>query len=255
MLTRFKSIDKSEKVIKGRDTVVTPLRIIGKLVNEESTVIVSKIINKISISLLEYLQYYYKEDIPDIEQMKKLKDEAINLFQTIKNYTNEVWKAFTSKLALQIRDMNKIDQELENPLKTIDLINFYLGEEHLSIRPDEETMEIDECAEIVSTLLKGLEKFEDSMPVLELIERLLSYLANSGTQARLTESVRYFNTFFSSMTKIAREISEPQMMSTFKKCSQIIIKIQIKNHESEGTEKPDWLLNVINVACRREHNP
>jgi hypothetical protein len=84
-----------------------------------------------------------------------------------------------------------------------------LGEEHLSIRPDEETMEIDECAEIVSTLLKGLEKFEDSMPVLELIERLLSYLANSGTQARLTESVRYFNTFFSSMTKIAREISEP----------------------------------------------
>ena len=74
--------------------------------------------------------------------------------------------------------MNR-DVESVDSLQTIDLINFYLGEEDLSIRPDEDSMETNECSEIVSTLLTGLDKFQDSMPVLELIERLLSYLANS----------------------------------------------------------------------------
>jgi hypothetical protein len=39
MLKRFKSIEKGSKADIGNQTIVTPLRIIGKLVSEDSTVI------------------------------------------------------------------------------------------------------------------------------------------------------------------------------------------------------------------------
>jgi hypothetical protein len=67
MLKRFKSIVKENKTDIGSQNIITPLRIIGKLVSEDSTPISRQIINKTFINLLEYLQYFYNEDVPDIE--------------------------------------------------------------------------------------------------------------------------------------------------------------------------------------------
>jgi hypothetical protein len=44
---------------------------------------------------------------------------------------------------------------------------------------------MNECSYIVSTLLKGVDKLKDSMPALELIEKLLGFFANSGYQEKL----------------------------------------------------------------------
>jgi hypothetical protein len=61
-------------------SIITPLRILNKLLQEESSVIVTTIISKISVDLISYIIYFYKVEKPEKDKLNKLKDEAKNLF-------------------------------------------------------------------------------------------------------------------------------------------------------------------------------
>lgn len=78
----------------------------------------------------------------------------------------------------------------------------------------------------MSILLKGVDKLKNSMPALELIEKLLGFFTKSKIDKKgLGESVEKFNYFYSSLTDFPDKIRQPKELATFTKCSEILIKI------------------------------
>ena len=87
------------------------------------------VLEEIAIELIEYLQYYFNEEILG-DKLETFKNHATNLMHMVRDLVHEcVCNAFVILFTDEVTELNKIQTEVPaGSMRSVKLISFYLKE-------------------------------------------------------------------------------------------------------------------------------